>query len=65
MNRSKTVYCILISLIVVIFSVDSPLQAEEITLDQLIENIQIAYDETEDFTAAFTQKATIKTINQT
>ncbi len=65
MHRSKTVYYIVTLIVVVIFFAHWPLSAEEITLDQLITNIQTAYDKTENFTAAFTQKATIKTINQT
>ncbi len=56
---------ILISLISIVICLDRPVFAEPIKLERLIAKVQEAYDETVDFMAAFTQKATIKSINKT
>jgi len=65
MHIPKLLHCLVIILSVVLCTVDSPLSAEAITLDELIAQVQQTYDETEDFTGHFTQTATIKTINKT
>jgi len=65
-KSSKTLFCIfIISLTLLISPAHKPLLAQTVTLEQLIVKIQKAYDETVDFTAAFEQKATMKSINKT
>ncbi len=56
---------ILVSLILIVICLDRPVFAEPIKLESLIAKVQETYDETADFKAAFTQKATIKSINKT
>lgn len=56
---------ILISFIIIIAFLNRPVFAEPLNIDSLLANVQKAYDETEDFIAAFTQNATIKSINKT
>jgi len=66
MNAStKRFNYILIPFILIIICLDAPVFAEPIKLERLIAKVQEVYDETADFKAAFTQKATIKSINKT
>lgn len=65
MFTGKLCYCLVIVLLCVLCPIDTPSSAETITLTQLIARIQQTYDETEDFTGHFIQKATITTINRT
>jgi outer membrane lipoprotein carrier protein len=56
---------ILISCMVIITCLNGPVCAELVTIDKILIKVQEVYNETKDFTASFTQNATIKSMNKT
>ena len=66
MDTPKKIFCnIFTSLIIIIACLNGSVCAEPLNVDTVLAKVQKGYNETKDFTASFTQNATIKSMNKT